>query len=173
MANQLSILAQQAEYLDSTLKHMGKRNEARQLYLLWPKLKTASQKLCGYITPLVIVEERPLLEHILARAIDAAVGECHQQQFKAFVGTVAVAAQELRGHQISIQDSDDNWIIWDFERPILELLREHGREAVQVRPRASAFDAGAVTLAVLTRVFTIKDLMLADLGLDVRVAPVE
>ncbi len=156
------------EILELTIRHLGKKNEAKRVFLLWPNLKLASLRLCAFLSPFLLQDERVILDIALDRAIEAAAKETGSNQVKAFVAGVFSVVKDLCAIQVSVQDADDNWVIWDFEEPIIELMHAHRRDRVQVRPRDPAFEEGPVGVALLSRVFTIRDLMLAEFPTEMK-----
>lgn len=145
--------------LGQALKRIEMRNEAKQLYTSWPTLKLASLRLCTFVTPFVEYGGRPLLDVALERAITAARRTYGADQITQFIRGVASIADELCQLQISLQDRDNDWEIWDFDKPIMDWMKAGERECLQVRRRAEVYPKGPVMLAVLSRVFSMRDLM--------------
>lgn len=150
---------QPALLLDQAVRRIELRREATQLFIRWPNLKQASLKLCAFLTPFIEENNRPILDIALERAITAAAAAHGGQQVTAFIQAVASMTDCLCHLQVSLQDRDGDWEIWDFERPILEWMHTAERDCLQVRRREIAFAKGAVTLALLSRVFSIRDLL--------------
>jgi hypothetical protein len=149
--------------LEQAIKRIGMRNEARQLFNSWPTLKLASLRLCVFITPFIEVGNRPLLDLALERAITAARSTQGGEQVCRFIRAVATIADELCQLQVSLQDRDNDWEIWDFDKPMLDWMRAEQRDCLQVRRREDSYPKGPVTLALLSRVFSIRDLMKIEL----------
>lgn len=145
--------------LEQAIKRIGMRNEARQLYNSWPTLKLASLRLCVFVTPYIEVGNRPLLDVALERAITAARTTQGGEQVSRFIHAIATIADDLCQLQISVQDRDDDWEIWDFDKPMLDWMKAEQRDCLQVRRREEAYPKGPVTIALLSRVFSIRDLM--------------
>ncbi|MEC4718188.1 hypothetical protein RY831_03445 [Noviherbaspirillum sp. CPCC 100848] len=150
---------QPGSLLDQAVKRIELRREATQLFIRWPNLKQASLKLCAFLTPFIEENSRPILDIALERAIIAAAAAHGGQQVTAFIQAVASMADSLCHLQVSLQDKDGDWEIWDFEKPILDWMHSAERDCLQVRRRETAFAKGAVTLALLSRVFSIRDLL--------------
>lgn len=148
-----------ASILDLALRRIERRVEGRQLFLLWPNLRRAALKLCVYLSPYLEQRNRPLLDIALERGIAALIHAPSGQQVSAFIHAIASIADDLCQMQISVEDREGDWAIWDFENPILDWMRAYQRECVQIRQRDVPFPIGAVRLALISRVFSIRDLL--------------
>ncbi len=165
MKNEKHIPTRCIRILDDALRHAGIRDQAQVIFILWPNLKQASLRLCSYLSPFVLVGDIPLLEIALARATGAACCESGASQMQAFIQAIASIEKELRELQVSVLDRDDNWIIWDFDSHVTSWLEQYRRDSLQVRPRETPFMKGPVLVALLSRVFTTRDLMMAGIEL--------
>ena len=152
--------------LELALRRIDRKSEAKQLFMMWPSLKDASLRLCAYLSPFLEANGEPLLDLALSRAFALASVAQGADQVGVFVAAVASITNELRGIQVSVQDHDGDWEIWDFERPILDWMGSYQRECLQIRPRETPFPEGSVRFAIL-RVFTIRDLMQTHLEVSV------
>ncbi len=152
--------------LELALRRIDRKSEAKQLFMMWPSLKDASLRLCAYLSPFLEANGEPLLDLALSRAFALASVAQGADQVGVFVAAVASITDELRGIQVSVQDHDGDWEIWDFERPILDWMGSYQRECLQIRPREAPFPEGSVRFAIL-RVFTIRDLMQTHLEVSV------
>lgn len=144
--------------LELALRRIDRKSEAKQLFMMWPNLKEASLRLCAYLSPFLEANEEPLLDLALSRAFTLTTAAQGADQVGVFVEAVASITDDLRGIQVSVQDHDGDWEIWDFERPILDWMGSYQRECLQIRPRQTPFPEGPVRFAIL-RVFAIRDLM--------------
>lgn len=153
-----------SELLDLALRRIDRRVEAKQLFLRWPNLKNAALRLCAFLSPFLENNYMPLLDVALERVFSALETEpSGGDQVRVFVHAILSISEELRFLQVSIQDCDGAWEIWDFEHPILDWMHSLQRECIMIREREEPFSVGPVKIAVLSRVFTIRDLMLANL----------
>ena len=155
--------------LDLTLRRINRRRESWQLYSMWPSLHVASIRLCSFLSPYIEVDDRPLLDIALERGFDAAVTRLGREQLGAFIAEATSIADELSTLQISVQDKDGDWEIWDFDRPLLEWLGRSRRECLQIRPRQTPFPIPPLRLALLKQ-FAIRDLMQTQIDLTVSIA---
>lgn len=144
--------------LELALRRIDRKSEAKQLFMMWPSLKDASLRLCAYLSPFLEANGEPLLDLALSRAFTLAAAAQGADQVGVFVEAVASITDDLRGIQVSVQDHDGDWEIWDFERPILDWMGSYQQECLQIRPRQTPFPEGPVRFAIL-RVFAIRDLM--------------
>lgn len=152
--------------LEQSLRRINRRKEARQLFAMWPTLHDAALRLCYYLSPYLEVNEHPLLDVALERGFEAAITRFGHEQIAAFIGEVISVSAELCKLQISIQDKDGDWEIWDFDRPILEWMGQYQREYLQIRTRPSPFAVAQLRLALL-RQFSMRDIMQTNLELSV------
>jgi len=152
--------------LDLAIRRIKCRSEAKQLFLMWPSLKEASLRLCTYLSPFLEANGVPLIDLALSRAIGRSVVVQRSEQVGVFVAAVASITEELCGLQVSVQDRDGDWAIWDFESSIVDWMGAYQQECIQIRTRETRFPAGSVRFAIL-RVFSIRDLMRSQLMVSV------
>lgn len=144
--------------LELAVRRIDQKYEAKQFFLIWPSLKEASIRLCSYLSPFLEANGVPLLDLALSRALSNATASQASEQVGAFVEGVASITDAVCGIQVSVQDRDGDWEIWDFEHPILDWMQSNKRESLQIRTRQEPFPEGPVRFAIL-RVFSTRDLM--------------
>lgn len=123
-----------AEWLDQAIVGASYENTARSLWRHHPNLRTSTEKLASYITPLWPASDgRPLLQLALERAIGRAQQAIEEgQAFEGrLVGVYLYGLLDVVGDIARLVVRGEDWqgrvLRWEyFEQPLQAWARQHG-----------------------------------------------
>lgn len=141
---------------------------ARELFFDCPNLCSVTRKLHRYLTPIAMVDGEHLFLRSLVRGLEATQDKKGDDAVRAFLLSLKVTAEDLARVRFSVQDKRGAWLIWDYDRPLSDLMERHGRSVVQVRnrDRAEWLVPPSLFITLLANICTARDLQLARIGAD-------
>lgn len=151
--------------LENVLRTIGETERASRIFTLWPRLRKASLRICRYLSPLLITPDGGnLLEHSIQRAIDAFhAPHCLSEtdRFRAFIEALCLEVGDLCAIAVSVKTATGDWILWSFDEPVVDWMRNNRARVIQIRLREEPLARFPVAFALLKGVFSASDLQIA------------
>lgn len=141
-------------------------SEPVKAFMDWPALETVAKRYIGYVSPWVIVEGEHFAVQTLEDALDSYDQACiygYDEGYREFMKRIALSAGTLAKLKVSIKNKSKDWIIWDYEQPLITSLQESKSYLVQTRVREKPLSTPSVMIKLLAAVSPISDLINADL----------
>lgn len=151
------------------LRHHRRYMQATILFVSWPNIRLMAMRACWYVSPYLVVDGENLLDRAVSRAFAEANEPSRRwtvEEHRAFV----LALQEelvpwLSRIVVLVRKRGDEWVDWDYEKPLMGLMRDLGRDAVCIRERENPLPNEGIRLKLLTHVCTASDINIANITL--------
>ncbi|MGB0129189.1 MAG: hypothetical protein WBP72_16230 [Rhodocyclaceae bacterium] len=152
------------------LRHHRRYMQATILFVSWPNIRLMAMRACWYVSPYLVVEG----ENLLDRAVSRAFAEANEpsrcwtdEEHRSFVITLQdELVASLSRIAVSVRSRGNEWVDWDYEKPLMAVMQEIGREAVAVRLNDAPRNAEGIRLKFLSHVCTSQDIEKARLGMS-------
>lgn len=153
--------------LTSALKSTGLLHEARTIYLLWPNLKSVTERFCHYITPLLGgVSAHTLLEESLVNAIESFHSEINESaKVRAYLFGLVRLAGRLTNVLVRGKFRR-GYVVWTpFSQPITDWMMQYQLNTIETLERKSASNDMTARTFLLTKIIGIDDFDIAQVKL--------
>ena len=155
--------------LTKAFKATGLQCQARKIFMLWPNLKTVTERFCHYVSPLLGSGGlSTLLQESITNAVNAYNSEINPKyKVRAYLLGLVKLAHHLTC--ITIKGKvRQGYVVWiPFSKPITEWMSEHRIHTLETSERVSALtvDDGTSSAMLLTKILEIEDIDSANLRL--------
>lgn len=150
------------------LRHHRRYQQSTILFVSWPNMRLMAMRACWYLSPYLFVEGENLLARALSRAFEEAndPSRCWtDEEHRSFVLTLQdELVPWLSRIIVYVRKRGDDWVVWDYEKPLMNLLQELGREAVEVKLADAPKNAEGIRLKLLSHICTASDVEIARIG---------
>jgi hypothetical protein len=152
--------------LRRVLKAQDLWEQAEVIFTAWPNLEEVTNRYCAYVTPYIEIEGIALLGATLERAVEAyfeAAGRGAREQMGSYIRGLAEAATLLGKVRCSVCSRGGEWLVWGYDRPLVDFMHSHGTEVLQIAMRDEVLPAGPIAVKMLAHICTLADMQVAEL----------
>ena len=158
--------------LNKALKATSTHSQLKKIFLMWPTLRSVTERFCYYISPLLDGKGGiSLLEESLVTATRAYKNEKRDDmKVQAYILGLTEQASQLTSVSISGKYSRGivTWI--PFSQPISDWMKKCRLKSLTMTKRPCTCDAKTAQAILLSHILTVDDLSLANLQIFVGTA---
>jgi hypothetical protein len=143
--------------------------QAESLFEILPEMRDVAAAYCWYVSPYVYDKGGLLLDRAVPEAIAALARDgkdAARTGVRNFVDVLMQHSASICDLRISIRTADGDWVIWDYEQPLMSVMSANKRESIMIRARTKPILAGAIAVKMLSYICSPADLQVA--GIEIR-----
>lgn len=157
--------------LTDLLTDAGVIDMARKVFDNEPALLGIAHQYLYYVSPWLVVNERNLAQESLVLALQRYVEQnkkrdAHALAFRVFIETLAESAAGLANVRVSVKDSDEMWMIWSYDQPLMDWMASYKQYCIQIRQRDEVVSTIPLVIKMLAMISTTRELDYAQLNLS-------
>ncbi len=140
--------------------------QAEAVFETLPEMRDVAAAYCWYVSPYVHDKDGLLLDRAVPEAIAALANngeDVARTGVRNFVNVLMQHSASICDLRISILTAEGDWVIWDYEQPLMAVMSAHKREAVMIRSRSKPVLPGAVAVKMLSYICSPADLQVAGI----------
>lgn len=142
---------------------------ATKAFTDWPALEQIAIQFLYYVSPWLIVREECLADITLRNAL-MAYGETSSGGYEAgygkFIERIAKSAYSLAAIRVSVKNDEGQWMIWNYDEPLMKFMSNHKRTSLQIRERETPVASGPVMIKLLAAVGSTHELQIAEIDIS-------
>lgn len=150
------------------VSHPDLSGPALRVYTDFPALEDVTLQYLNFVPPWVVSRGTSVAETAIRNALlayDEAKADGIDAGHRRYLAAIAESARVLSQLRVSVQNNDNQWLIWNYDEPLLDYMNNYRRSAIQIRERETPIASGPVMIKLLASISPTRELATAEIDM--------